>query len=226
VTDGRPTAGRRRLRVAVLDYDAGNVRSAAHGFDAAGADALVTADPTVAASADALVVPGVGHFGTCVASLRRSGLEGLVRRWIDESRPLFGICVGMQLLYERSDEGDAAGLGLLPGHVRRLPADAVVPHLGWDLVHPADGHADDPLLAGVAGERLYFVHSYYAFPAAGRSGETTSPVVARTAYGGVDFPCLVRQASVVGTQFHPEKSGAVGRRLLANWLAEVAASVR
>jgi imidazole glycerol-phosphate synthase subunit HisH len=205
----------RRHRIAVLDYDAGNVRSAKHGFEAAGASAWITADPDDAASADALVVPGVGHFGACVASMRRSGLEALLRSWIEDARPVFGICVGMQLLYERSDEGDERGLGLLAGHVERFPAGATIPHLGWDLVHPSDGHADDPLLAGVAGERVYFVHSYYAVPT------QTEPIVGRTAYGGVDFPSLVRQGSVVGTQFHPEKSGVVGRRLLANWLTSL-----
>jgi imidazole glycerol-phosphate synthase subunit HisH len=204
-----------RPRLAVLDYDAGNVRSAKHGFEAAGAEAFITAEPDAARRADALVIPGVGHFGACVASLRRSGLEDLVHGWIEAERPVFGICVGMQLLYERSDEGDERGLGLLAGHVERFPSGAIVPHLGWDLVHASEGHEDDPLLAGVAGERLYFVHSYYAVPAA------DEPVVGRTAYGGVDFPCLVRQGSVVGSQFHPEKSGVVGRRLLANWLAEI-----
>jgi imidazole glycerol-phosphate synthase subunit HisH len=161
------------------------------------------------------VVPGVGHFGACVASLRRSGLEELVRAWIDDARPVFGICVGMQLLYERSDEGDESGLGPA-GRARRT-----VPGRGGRAAHgmgprpPADGHETDPLLAGVAGERLYFVHSYFAVPA------SEEPVVGRTAYGGVDFPCLVRQGSVVGTQFHPEKSGVVGRRLLRNWLTEI-----
>jgi imidazole glycerol-phosphate synthase subunit HisH len=200
---------------AVLDYEAGNVRSAKRGFDAAGADAVVTADPDVAAAADVLVVPGVGHFSACLASMRRSGLEDVVRRFIADGRPVFGICVGMQLLYASSEEGDEPGLGLLPGTVERFPAGAVVPHLGWDLVHPADGAEDDPLLAGVAGERVYFVHAYYAVP--------TDPghVVARCAYGGVDFPCLVREGSVVGTQFHPEKSGPVGARLLRNWITSL-----
>jgi imidazole glycerol-phosphate synthase subunit HisH len=205
-----------RLRAAVLDYDAGNVRSAKRGFDAAGADAVVTSDPAVAERADALVIPGVGHFSSCLASMRRSGLEGVISRFIAEQRPVFGICVGMQLLYAASEEGDEPGLGLLPGTVQRFPSASVVPHLGWDLVHPAAGAADDPLLAGVAGERLYFVHSYYAVPT------DADHVVARCAYGGVDFPCLVREGSVVGTQFHPEKSGPVGARLLANWLATLA----
>ena len=205
----------RRPVAAVLDYDAGNVRSAKRGFDAAGADAVVTADPVDAARADLLVVPGVGHFSACLASLRRSGLEEVVQRFIADQRPVFGICVGMQLLYASSEEGDEPGLGLLPGTVERFPVGAVVPHLGWDLVHAAEGSEDDPLLAGVAGERLYFVHAYYAVP--------TDPghVVARCAYGGVDFPCLVREGSVVGTQFHPEKSGPVGARLLGNWIASL-----
>lgn len=207
----------RRPTLAVLDYDAGNVRSAKRGFEAAGADAFVTGDPDTAAAADGLVVPGVGHFGACLASLRRSGLHGLLEDWIAAQRPVFGICVGMQLLYETSDEGDEPGLGLLAGRVERFPAGAVVPHMGWDLLHAADGHAGDPLLAGVAGERVYYVHSYYAVPT------DDAPVVGRTAYGGVDFPSLVRQASVVGTQFHPEKSGEIGRRLLANWVATLAA---
>jgi imidazole glycerol-phosphate synthase subunit HisH len=200
---------------AILDYEAGNVRSAKRGFEAAGADAVVTADPDRATRADLLVVPGVGHFRACLASLRRSGLEAVVQGFIAAQRPVFGICVGMQLLYAHSEEGDEPGLGLLPGTVERFPAGAVVPHMGWDLVHPAEGAEDDPLLAGVAGERVYFVHAYYAVP--------TDPahVVGRCAYGGVDFPCLVREGSVVGTQFHPEKSGPVGARLLANWLASL-----
>lgn len=200
---------------AILDYDAGNVRSAKRGFDAAGARATITADPAVARSSDVLVVPGVGHFSTCLAQLRRSGLEEVVSGFIADQRPVFGICVGMQLLYERSEEGDEPGLGLLPGGVERFPADAVVPHMGWDVVHPAVGRGDDLLFEGVAGERLYFVHSYYAVP------DASSHVVGRCAYGGVDFPCLVREGSVVGTQFHPEKSGVVGQRLLRNWIASL-----
>lgn len=200
---------------AVLDYDAGNVRSAKRGFDAAGAEAVVTADAEVAGRADLLVIPGVGHFSSCLASLRRSGLQDVVSAFIAAQRPVFGICVGMQLLYGGSDEGDEPGLGLLPGRVERFPVGSVVPHMGWDVVHAATGSDDDPLLAGVAGERLYFVHSYYAVPT------DAAHVVGRTAYGGVDFPCLVREGSVVGTQFHPEKSGAVGARLLGNWIASL-----
>jgi imidazole glycerol-phosphate synthase subunit HisH len=205
--------GRSGPRVAVIDYGAGNVRSAKRGFDAAGGDAFVTDEVDPAEAADVLVVPGVGHFASCLQQLRASGLERVVRDFLEEQRPVFGICVGMQLLYEHSDEGDVAGLGLLPGNVERFPDDAVVPHMGWDVVHASEGREDDELLDGVADQRCYFVHSYYAVPAA------REHVIGRTVYGGVDFPCLVREGSVVGTQFHPEKSGEIGRRLLANWIA-------
>lgn len=199
-----------RPRAAVLDYDAGNVRSAKRGLDAAGADAVVTSEPEVAAAADVLVIPGVGHFGTCSRRLRERGLSDVVRSFIAEDRPVLGICVGMQLLYAGSEESDEPGLGLLPGRVRRLPDAAVVPHMGWDTVRSA--RAGDPLLAGVDGRRCYFAHSYYAAP------EEPTHVVATSGYAGTSFPCVVREGSVTGTQFHPEKSGAVGARLLTNWL--------
>lgn len=204
------------VRLAVLDYEAGNVRSAKRGFDAAGADAFVTGDPREARSATGLVIPGVGNFASCLTNLTRSGLQDLVRDWIDAERPVFGICVGMQLLYEHSEEGDTPGLGLLPGRVERFRGDVVVPHMGWDQILPAGGSEDDPLLLGLAGERFYFVHSYYAVP------DDQSHVVANCRYGGADFPCLVREGNVVGTQFHPEKSGAAGGRLLANWVMTLA----
>ena len=201
-------------RVAVLDYEAGNVRSAAAGLAAVGVESFITSRVDDARAADALVVPGVGHIRSCLANLRASGLHDLLEEWIADQRPLFGICVGMQLLYEHSEEGDTAGLGLLPGRVERFPTGVVVPHMGWDVVTAAAGSADDPLLDGVAGERCYFVHSYYAVPS------DRSHVVGTCDHGAASgFPCLVREGSVVGTQFHPEKSGAVGRRLLANWVA-------
>ncbi len=201
-----------RLRAAILDYGAGNVRSARRGFGDAGADTFITADPGEAASSDVLVIPGVGHFSACLKSLRQSGLEEVISRWISQSRPVFGICVGMQLLYGSSEEGNEPGLGLLPGRVVRFPTGVVVPHQGWDVVHADLQAVDDPLLAGVAGHHCYFTHSYYAVPT------DQSHVVARCQYGGVDFPCIVREGSVTGTQFHPEKSGTVGQQLLRNWL--------
>ena len=206
----------RRLRAAVLDYDAGNVRSARRGIESAGADAAITADPMVAADADVLVIPGVGHFGTCSRRLRERGLEEVVRAFIAEDRPVLGICVGMQLLYAGSEESDEPGLGLLPGRVIRFPDRAVVPHMGWDVV---DVTRPDPVLAGIDARRLYFAHSYYAVP------DDESHVLARCTYGGESFPCAVREGSVLGTQFHPEKSGAVGARLLADWVRTVSQEV-
>lgn len=204
------------VRVAVLDYEAGNVRSAQRGLERAGAEAFVTADAEEAGGADALVVPGVGHFAACLAQLRSSGLESLLREWIAADRDLFGICVGLQLLYEHSDEGGGTeGLGLLPGRVIRFPTGVTVPHMGWDLVEPAPGHEGDPLLEHVAGERCYFVHSYYAVPA------DDAHVAATTDYAGAAFPCIVRVGKVVGTQFHPEKSADVGAALLSNWVRAV-----
>ena len=200
-------------RIAVLDYEAGNVRSAQRGLVRAGADAFITADADAARRADALVIPGVGHFATCLAGLRDAGLERVVRDWVTADRHVLGICVGMQLLYEHSVEGDTRGLGVLPGRVLRLPDDAIVPHMGWDVVDAAPAATDDPLLDGVVGQRCYFVHSYYAQPS------DAAHVVGTCSYGGVDFPCLVRVGNVVGTQFHPEKSGEVGAHLLRNWVA-------
>lgn len=200
----------RPLRAAVLDYDAGNVRSARRGVEAAGADATITGDPAVAAAADALVIPGVGHFGTCSRRLRDRGLEQVVRTFVAEGRPVLGICVGMQLLYAGSEESDEPGLGLLPGRVVRFADAGVVPHMGWDVV---DVVRADPVLAAVDGRRCYFAHSYYAVP------DDDAHVLARCTYGGEAFPCVVRAGSVLGTQFHPEKSGAVGARMLTDWVA-------
>jgi glutamine amidotransferase len=205
-----------RLRAAVLDYDAGNVRSARRGIEAAGTDAVITADPSVAASADVLVIPGVGHFGICSRRLRERGLEQVVRDFVAEGRPVLGICVGMQLLYAGSEESDEPGLGLLPGRVVRFPDRSVVPHMGWDVV---DVTRREQALQSIDGRRLYFAHSYYAVP------DDESHVLARCTYGGESFPCVVREGSVLGIQFHPEKSGAVGARMLTDWVDTIVQEV-
>ena len=200
------------VTVAVLDYGAGNLRSAQRALEHAGAQVIVTDEAAVARQADALVVPGVGHFGQCVRQFDAAGFRELVNDWVDQQRPLLGICVGMQILYPSSDESPGVdGLGLLPGTVKRLPDSVTVPHMGWNTV---SADRDDALLEGVSGQELYFVHSYAAAPA------DPDHVVATSDYGP-GFPAVVRVGSVVGTQFHPEKSAAVGARLLANWLREV-----
>ena len=202
------------VSAAVLNYEAGNVRSAERALLRAGADAFVTGDVAAAAAADLLVIPGVGHFGQCARHFRAAGFENLVRRWLDDGRPLLGICVGMQILYASSDEDPAAeGLGLLPGHVRRLPADVVVPHMGWDTIRVV---RPDPAVARLDGQRCYFTHSYYADPA------DDGHVIAVCDYGP-GFPCVVRTGSALGLQFHPEKSSSVGAALLRDLVGAVAA---
>lgn len=207
------------LRVAVLDYRAGNLRSVQKALQRAGADARVTDSAAEAADSDLIVVPGVGHFGQCVRQFAAAGFTTLLQSWVAQERPVFGICVGMQILYGSSEEDpEVQGLGLLPGTVRRLPREVTVPHMGWDTVtgvraSGAVGVNDDPLLTGVEGQRFYFANSYYAAPA------DDAHVVATCAYGP-GFPCVVRTGSVLGTQFHPEKSSDVGARLLANLIEE------
>ncbi|WP_370325201.1 imidazole glycerol phosphate synthase subunit HisH [Euzebya sp.] len=207
---------------AVLDYEAGNLRSAEKSLQRAGFDAFVTDDARVAADADLVVVPGVGHFGQCVRQFDAAGFAPLIRDRVAEGRAVLGVCVGMQIMYEGSDEdAQVPGFGFLPGWVRRIPASAPdgtaqrVPHMGWNVVVPT---TDDPLLDGVAGERVYYVHSYYADPRA------HAHVIAESRYG-LAIPAIAREGSVVATQFHPEKSGDVGRRLLENLRDEVAAGL-
>ncbi len=209
------------VTAAVLDYDAGNLRSAEKSLQRAGFDAFVTEDARAAAAADLVVVPGVGHFGQCVRQFDAAGFAPLIRDRVAAGQPVLGICVGLQIMYEGSDEDPAVpGLSFLPGWVRRIPSitpDGVkltVPHMGWNVVRPL---VEDPLLEGVAGQRVYFVHSYYADPS------VHDHVIADTTYG-VSVPAIAREGSVVGTQFHPEKSAAVGRRLLKNLHAEIARS--
>jgi imidazole glycerol-phosphate synthase subunit HisH len=200
------------VRVAVLDYGAGNLRSVEKSLQRAGADAFVTDSAARAAGTDALVVPGVGHFGQCARALRDAGFEGLLHDAVAAGTPVLGVCVGMQILYGGSEEDPGAeGLGLLPGHVRRLPGDVRVPHMGWNTLHAV---RPDPILEGLEGARCYFVHSFYADPA------DDAHVIATTDYGP-GFPSVVRVGNVVGVQFHPEKSAEVGRRLLGNFVASL-----
>lgn len=199
-------------RIAVLDYDAGNLRSAEKALVRAGARAFVTEDPHEAAAADGLLVPGVGHFGQCVRAFRARGFDRLLADWQGQGRPALGVCVGMQILYPASEEAPGVdGLGVLPGRTVRLPEDVLVPHMGWNRL---DVVRADPLLDGLDGAHVYFVHSYYAEPA------DPAQVVATCPYGP-GFPAVVRVGSVAATQFHPEKSGSAGVRLLENYVAEV-----
>jgi glutamine amidotransferase len=207
--------GRTRPPVAVLDYGVGNLHSAAKALDRAGAEVRVV--PTVAAAAGAagLVVPGVGAYGACLKGLASAGGAAAVAGWLEGGRPLLGICVGMQLLFEASEEGPVGdGVGVVPGTTRRLAGGSgpvKIPHIGWDEVTVRPGSR---LLAGLGdGTRFYFVHSY----APGPDGEAVAAVCD---YGG-RFAAAVERGNLFGTQFHPEKSGRAGLALLANFVTQV-----
>ncbi|WP_117593270.1 imidazole glycerol phosphate synthase subunit HisH [Haloprofundus halophilus] len=200
--------------VVVVDYGLGNLRSAVRGLERAGADVTVTDDPETFADADGIVLPGVGAFreGMENADPYREALEAAD----DRGQPIFGICLGMQMLLttseeaERAGEGDVEGLGFVPGTNVRFSQGQKVPHMGWNELSVERDH---PLVEGVDGEYAYFVHSYYAVP------EDDDAVVATTDYG-VEFPAVVANeaGNVMGTQFHPEKSGETGLRILRNFV--------
>jgi glutamine amidotransferase len=197
--------------VVVLDYGSGNLRSAERALARAGAEVTVTPDLGEAASADGLVVPGVGAFAACMAGVEAVGAGPVINARLSAGRPVLGICVGMQILFEFGDEHGVVtkGLGLLPGGVVRLTAQRV-PHMGWNTVAAPAGST---LFAGLPdGTRFYFVHSYAARP-----DDKIDGVVTTSVHGG-PFVAAVEAGSLAATQFHPEKSGDAGAALLRNWV--------
>jgi imidazole glycerol-phosphate synthase subunit HisH len=206
----------RRPSVVVLDYGSGNLRSAQRALQRVGAAAEVSADPAAALSADGLVVPGVGAFAACMAGLRAVGGDHVIAKRLAGARPVLGICVGMQVLFETGEEHgeQTAGVGCWPGVVRLLTAP-VLPHMGWNVVAAPPATR---LLAGIgADEMFYFVHSYAVLRAPGQGGAPGAPLTGWTRHGA-DFVALVEDGPLMATQFHPEKSGDAGAALLANWL--------
>ena len=206
-------------RIAVCDYGVGNLRSVERALQRGGADVVVTGDTAALAAADGVVLPGVGAFATAAIALRNTGLGDAVRSVVADGRPLLGVCLGFQVLFSDSDEGDGdTGLGLIPGHVRRLDATrARVPHVGWNTATVTAGSS---LFDGIpSGTYLYFTHSYAAVP------DDTSDIAATTVHG-VPIVAAVQRGSVMGTQFHPEKSGSAGLRLYANFVAACAVMAR
>ena len=208
-------------RVVVLSYGSGNVRSAVRALERVGADVELTADPDDVAGADGLVVPGVGAFASVMDQLRAVGAPRLIDRRLAGGRPVLGICVGMQVMFDSSTEHagpgrSSQGLGQWPGTVERLRAE-VVPHMGWSLVRPPAGTV---LFDGVEDERFYFVHSYAAKtdPAVLLGPGPSRPPLTTWATHGEDFVAAVENGALIATQFHPEKSGDAGARLLRNWL--------
>jgi glutamine amidotransferase len=195
--------------IAIIDYGVGNLRSVEKAFAATGTEALVSSSETVLRQASALVLPGVGAFAACMTALTARGFDELVHESVAQGKPLLGVCVGMQMLFEESEEfGNTAGLGLLRGRVRRFASDLVVPQVGWNQVRQQGSH---PLWAGIEDNAFfYFVHSYFC------EGVDQAVVIGRTCYGA-SYASVVGQGTVCGVQFHPEKSQAAGLRFLANF---------
>lgn len=204
----------RPASVAVLDYGSGNVHSATRALAAAGADVTLTADPAICLGADGLVVPGVGAFAACMAGLVEVGGPAMIAERLDAGRPVLGICVGHQVMFGLGVEHDipVPGLGVLPGVVEELHA-LPLPHMGWNTVQPAP---DSRMFAGIEHERFYFVHS---FGVRRPSGWPDGAAAAWSEHGGDSFVAAVEYGPLWATQFHPEKSGASGARLLRNWVA-------
>ena len=194
--------------VVVLDYGSGNLRSAERALVKVGAKVEVTADPARARECDGLVVPGVGAFAACMAGVHEVAGDEVVQSRVVTERPVLGICVGMQVLYETGDEHgvQTAGIGVLPGRIETLSAP-VLPHMGWNTIEVAP---ESRLFAGVEDQRFYFVHSFAARPAG--AGESLCT------HGETTFVAAVERGVIAATQFHPEKSGDAGLHLLRNWV--------
>ncbi|KPK47194.1 MAG: imidazole glycerol phosphate synthase subunit HisH [Dehalococcoidia bacterium SM23_28_2] len=198
------------MKLIVVDYGAGNLRSVAIALRRLGLDPLVTSEPRAVHSADALVLPGVGAAADTMSNLAQRRLVEPIGEYIASGRPFLGICMGLQVLFSVSEEGgEHHCLDILPGRVKRLPEGLKVPHMGWNRVCQRCPH---PIFDGIGDDAFfYFVHSYYAYP------EDSSVVVGDTDYG-VTFPAVVAKDNIVATQFHPEKSAEAGLRLYENFL--------
>ncbi|CAB4787972.1 unannotated protein [freshwater metagenome] len=208
--------------IAVLDYGIGNLRSAEKALQKVGADARLTRDPAFVASADAVVLPGVGAFGACMDALRGAGLEDVVYGAVDSGRPFLGICVGMQMLFTSSQEDlDARGLDIISGTVKWIPPGVKRPQMQWNklsFTQPDDAMFEGELLRDAPnGSWVYFVHSLHGVP-------MDPSLVAATCDYGVTLNAAFRQDNVFATQFHPEKSGASGLALLDNFVKAARAS--
>ncbi|MEP9380899.1 imidazole glycerol phosphate synthase subunit HisH [Nocardioides sp. KR10-350] len=213
-------------KVVVLDYGSGNLRSAVRAVERAGAEVELTGDLDAAMEAEGLVVPGVGAFEACMTGLRAIRGERIIGRRLSGGRPVLGICVGMQILFERGIEHgvETEGCGEWPGVVERIQAP-IVPHMGWNTVETP---AETRLFAGLEDERFYFVHSYavrdWSLITNDRTPDSHQPLVTWAEHGGDRFVAAVENGPLSATQFHPEKSGDAGASLLRNWVQSVKAA--
>ena len=201
------------MKLVVIDYDSGNLRSVSRALESQGVTPLVTGYAAEFDAADAVVFPGVGSGPAAMDALNQRGLVGPIRDYIASGRPFLGICLGLQLLMDRTEEGDRPCLGVVPGKAKRLPPGLKVPHMGWNSVRFADQTSGQhPVLSGIPQDSyFYFVHSYYAAP------EEAAGVSGRTEYG-IPFCSLYAKGNLVATQFHPEKSGPAGLQLYKNFI--------
>lgn len=204
-----------RPSVTVVDYDSGNILSVRRALERCGGDVILASSPELIAKADRLVLPGVGAFASCMRALQSRGLADPIRAFVRSGRPFLGICVGMQILFEVGEEfGSHAGLGILPGKVAALPVDRQIrlPHIGWAPLEAEFGW-EGSILQGIwAGDEAYFVHSFAAQP------ECPEHCLATANYGGKPFCAAVSHENVSGAQFHPEKSGPVGLKIITSFL--------
>jgi glutamine amidotransferase len=200
--------------IAIVDYGMGNLRSAQRGLEKVGAEVCVIQSPRELAGARGIVVPGDGAFGMAMENLRAAGWIESLRQAAGEGVPFLGICVGMQLLFDSSEEmGQHQGLGLLAGQVKRFTGNLKVPQMGWNQIHVVNVNGSSRLLRGVTDDGYcYFVHSYYCAP------HDPSVIAATTDYS-IDFASIVERGNIFGTQFHPEKSQSVGLKILENFAA-------
>ena len=208
--------------IAIIDYGMGNLRSVQKAFEKIGVDASICTDPATLADAPSAVLPGVGAFRDAIAELDRLGFSDAIRTHVAAGKPLLGICLGMQLLLDVSEEdGEYAGLGIVPGRVVRFASQPglKIPHMGWNTITATTEHAAAPELAGVEdGSHVYFVHSYHVVP----SDESAIALVSD--HGG-PFVAAIKSGNVFATQFHPEKSQSVGQEMLRNFAAGAAQPV-
>jgi glutamine amidotransferase len=209
-------------KVAILDYGIGNVRSQLNALKYLGVDAILTSDANEVMTSDAVILPGVGAFKHGMENLLKFGLKPIIHDFIGTGRPFLGICLGMQLLFEESDEfGFSEGLGLIKGHIRKLNGGdelgLKLPHIGWtEITQPPGKDWKGSILKGIQPSTpFYFVHSYASIPS------DASDILATSAYGNGTFCCAVEKGNIYGTQFHPEKSGEMGLRILKNLIDKI-----